>query len=241
MRTPVIRGVIERRILINYRVDSGVLAAQLPRPFRPQLVGGSGIAGICLIRLAEIRPRYLPGSWGVSSENAAHRLAVEWDGDDMSRQGVYIPRRDTSSRLNAIAGGRIFPGVHHRARFDVDERADCYHLAVQSHDGEVRLALEARLAGDFPSGSVFGTLECASQFFERGSLGYSPSTNCHRFEGLELRSRGWSVEPLEVSRVESNYFDDRDRFPAGSVVFDSALLMRNIDHEWHSAGTLEAA
>src|SRR5262245_8576944 len=100
MELPVIRGLIERRILANYRVDPVVLAAQLPAPFRPKVVNGWGIAGICLIRLAQVRPAGFPRWCGVSSENAAHRVAVEWDDNGAVREGVYIRRRDTDSRLN---------------------------------------------------------------------------------------------------------------------------------------------
>jgi hypothetical protein len=60
MRIPVIRGVIDRRILVNFRVDPRVLAGILPRPFRPKLVNGVGMAGVCLIRLKGIRPAFLP-------------------------------------------------------------------------------------------------------------------------------------------------------------------------------------
>src|SRR6201997_2099537 len=104
MRIPTMRGVIDRRILVNYRVDAAVLAKLLPAPFRPKLVGGFGVAGICLIRLKHIRPRFLPAWLGLSSENAAHRIAVEWEQGGQTREGVFIPRRDTSSRLNALAG-----------------------------------------------------------------------------------------------------------------------------------------
>src|SRR5262245_5166815 len=80
MRIPVIRGIIERRILVNYRVDPAVLAKLLPAPFRPKLVRGHGMAGICLIRLGGIRPTFWPkGLGGIRSENAAHRTAVVWD------------------------------------------------------------------------------------------------------------------------------------------------------------------
>ena len=72
-----------------------------------------------------------------------------------------------------------------------------------------------------------------SRFFEVGSLGYSPDGSNNRFDGMELRSFNWHVEPLHVSNVESSYFDDRDMFPVGSVDLDNALLMRGIDHEWH--------
>lgn len=57
------------------RVDAAVLARLLPPPFRPQLVDGMGVAGSCLIRLAQLRPRFAPSFVGLTSENAAHRVA----------------------------------------------------------------------------------------------------------------------------------------------------------------------
>src|SRR4051812_19787099 len=114
MRIPVLRGVIDRRVLVNFRVDPRALARVLPKPFRPQLVRGYAIAGICLIRLREVRPRCVPRALGITSENAAHRIAVEWDEAGATRSGVFIPRRDSSSPWNVLAGATIFPGLHHR-------------------------------------------------------------------------------------------------------------------------------
>src|SRR4051794_5598535 len=70
MRIPVIRGTIDRRILVNYRVDPEILAKLLPKPFQLKLTHGAGMAGICLIRLQHVRPRLLPAFLGFSSENA---------------------------------------------------------------------------------------------------------------------------------------------------------------------------
>ena len=56
---------------------------------------------------------------GVSSENGAHRIAVEWDENEQLQEGVFIPRRDTSLRLNTLVGGRLFPGRHYLAKFNV--------------------------------------------------------------------------------------------------------------------------
>src|SRR5262245_32820204 len=100
MRIPVIRGVIDRRILVNYRVVPDVLASLLPPPFRPKLHRGYGMMGICLIRLRGVRPKFLPSWLGIGSENAAHRTTVEWDEGGHVREGVYVRRRDTSSWLN---------------------------------------------------------------------------------------------------------------------------------------------
>src|SRR4051812_24602015 len=117
MRFPSVQGVIARRLLVNYRVDPDVIAAILPAPFQPKLMCGAAIAGICLIRLQAVRPRGVPALLGMTSENAAHRIAVEWDDRGRRHEGVYIPRRDTNSRFNTLVGGRLFPGLHHYAHF----------------------------------------------------------------------------------------------------------------------------
>jgi hypothetical protein len=227
----VIRGTIERRMLVNFRVDPAALAAVLPAPMVPKLVGGYGLGGICLIRLGGIRPAFLPKAVGVTSENAAHRLAVEW-GD--GRSGVFIPRRDTSSWLNSLAGGRLFPGVHHLSTFDVAETNDSFSVSVRTPAGAPILEVRSRLADDIPSSSVFRTLAEASDFFQTGSVGFSPGRDPQLLDGIELRTKTWSLEPLAVEHVSSHYFEDTSVFPAGSTAFDSAFLMRNVEHEWHS-------
>lgn len=232
MRIPMIRGVIQRRILLNYRIDPGVLSRLLPNPFRPKLADGFGIGGICLIRLS-VRPPYLPSVMSMTSENAAHRFAVEWD-DHEIKQGVYVPRRDTSSWLNTSAGGRLFPGVQHHARFAVNERGDQYEVRLRSDDAQTCVAFSGRAANAFPGDSVFSSVDEASSFFEGGSMGYSEARKPGCFDGLELRTFDWSVTPVSIDRAESSFFADEKLFPPGSVAFDSALLMREVTHEWHS-------
>jgi hypothetical protein len=234
MRMPVIRGVIDRRLLINYRVDPSALESIIHAPFKPKLVSDYGLAGICLIRLKEIRPPWIPRGIGISSENAAHRIAVEWRYKDELREGVYVLRRDTSSWLNALAGGRVFPGAHHHARFHVRETEDHFNVEVESDDREVSLGVSADVTDCWNSKSIFNSLSECSQFFQAGSLGYSPGTNPRQFQGLELRCSSWQVESLAVRSVRSSFFDDSAVFPFGSVELDCALLMRGIEHEWHS-------
>lgn len=233
MRIPVIRGIIDRRILANFRIDPDVMARNLPPPFRPKLADGFAIGGICLIRLKAVRPRFIPLPWGIRSENAAHRIAVEWGTDDQRQEGVYIPRRDTDSRLNTWAGGRLFPGIHHHATFTVEESQDHFSVAMQSDDDDTKVLVAGTVTNQLPSSSVFPSVADASEFFEMGSLGYSATQTKGTFDGLELRCKNWHVEPLATTRVESSYFQNESQFPPGSVEFDCALLMRDILHEWH--------
>lgn len=238
LHLPVMRGVIDRRMLVNFRCEPAVLARLVPAPFRPKLVHGRGMAGICLIRLKELRPRWLSTPLGFTSENAAHRIAVEWDENGARREGVFIPRRDTSSKLNTLAGGRLFPGMHHFAGFNVWESPNRFKLEMHSEDGEARVRVAARVADEWPAGSVFSTLDEASAFFASGSLGWSAGSRPSEFDGLELNSFGWSMEPLIVERIESSFFHNPVLFPPGTADFDSALLMRGIQHEWHGRGRM---
>jgi len=233
-------GTIERRLLINYRVQPHVLARFLPSPFRPQLVGGLGVAGICLIRLGDLRPSGLPSFTGLTSENAAHRVAVEWDGPDGPLAGVYIPRRDSSSRVTALVGGRLFPGAHHRARFWVEEGGGDYAVGFESLDGTGGVEVRTTITSAMPAGSVFASVPEASAFFEAAPLGYSATRRPGELDGVELACTGWRVEPLAVSHVRSSFFEDETLFPPGTAELDSGLLMSDLPAVWKARQTLRA-
>lgn len=238
MLIPTIHGIIERRMLLNYVVDSECIRKILPIRFRPKLYDGMAVVGICLIRLKNIKPKGFPDLLGIKSENGAHRIAVEWDDETgKTKEGVYIPRRDTNLRINTWVGGRIFPGKHYFAKFNIQETNDSFHLNFKSSDGAY-IEVEALRTNCFASNSIFKSLENASSFFANGSVGYSPNGN--GFEGLELTTYNWKVEPLEVKHVKSSFFDDKSIFPAGSIRFDNALLMESIEHEWKAVRTINA-
>jgi hypothetical protein len=235
---PTLVGTIERRLLVNYRVDPDLVEGLLPSPFRPQVVKGCAIVGICLIRLGHLRPQGLPERVGVRTENAAHRMAVEWDGPEGAHRGVYIPRRHTSSRLTALVGGRVFPGEHDRARFCVREVEGRYDVAFTSVDGTTHVSVAAKAVPELPKGSVFASLADASAFFQKAPLGYSATHRRGRYDGLELQCTDWRVEPLRIEHARSTLFEDTTQFPADAIEFDSALVMRDIPATWYGRGQL---
>ncbi len=241
MRLPTIEGVIERRLLLNYRVDPVVIQRLLPAPFRPQLHGGFAVAGICLIRMGDLRPHRLPRWTGLRSEGAAHRVAVEWDTDDGPATGVYIPRRDTSSIANMAVGGRLYPGEHHRARFTVEESPTRICVALDALDRSTRVSVEVTLADELSDSTLFANLAEASRFFALGSVGYSATKDPHRFDGLGLQTRSWRVEAGTMDRAQSSFFDDQSLFPQGSATLDCALVMRGVPVVWRAMDPLTAA
>jgi hypothetical protein len=240
MRQPRLSSVVERRLLVNYRVAPDAAARLLPGPPRPQLVHGCAVAGICLLRLGSVRPAWAPGVLGLRSENAAHRIAVEWDGPDGVETGVCVPRRDTASRINAWAGGRVFPGEHGRADFGVHERSGRIRVALAARDGRTRVDVTVEPAGELRGGTFFAGPAEASRFFRGGAKGFSATRSGRYLDGMELHTDAWHVEAGRVRAAASSFFDDPDRFPPGSATLDCALVMRNVPADWRPLPAMAA-
>ena len=230
-RVPRLAATIERRLLINYRLDPAVARTILPTGLRPQLVNGSAVAGICLIRMGSLRPAWFNigrggKTFGWRGENAAHRIAVEWDDAGGTHTGVYIPERHSASWIPVAIGGRVFPGVHKRARFRVQETDERIRVALTS--GETAVRADVVVTPSWSS-RLFPTVDDASRFFQAGSVGWSPSRDGESLEGLQLDTTAWQVEPGELMSISSSFFS---ALPAGSARFDSVLVMRNVPVEW---------
>jgi len=229
--------VIERRLLVNFRVRPDQVARHLPKGLRPQLVGGVGVAGICLIRLGQLRPHGVPSAWGMTTENLAHRFAVEWDEEGVTCSGVYVPRRDSSSGLSALAGGRLFPGSHLRATIRVREAGP--DLTISVHNYKQVMSVRVNVSDTTSlGGSLFTSLDEAIQFFRNGSQGYSPSLSGSCLEGVQLQCDRWEATPVVINEIHSSFFEDPKSFEPGSVVVDCGLIMRNLPARWHATGDL---
>ncbi|MBK8268607.1 MAG: DUF2071 domain-containing protein [Planctomycetes bacterium] len=232
MKLPTIQGVIQSRLLLNYRVAPEVLKAMLPSPFRPKLANGFAIVGICLIRLRGLRPSLLPGGWGISVDSTAHRVAVEWSIGSTMQTGVYIFRRDCASRFVRLLGGRVFPGVHSKASVNVIESDDQIQWDVKTRYGVGDLSIDVATNCLMPLTSALGSLESAREFFAEGACGYSPRRSGGNLDGVKLCIPDFRLMPAQVNSLRSSFFENQLIFAGGSIEFDSAFLMRDIVHHW---------
>ena len=223
---PALSAIIERRLLINYRLDPSVAETLLPEGLRPQLVDGSAVAGVCLIRLGSLRPEWMPAAIGWRAENAAHRIAVEWDDAGGTHQGVYIPVRHSASWLPVAVGGRFFPGVHRHASFTGSETPNRIRVDLSASD--LRVSADVAVVEEWSSG-LFPSVDDASAFFRAGSTGWSPRRRGAELHGLNLETNQWRVQPGRMLNVESSFFD---ALPEGSARFDSVLVMRDVPIAW---------
>ena len=232
---PAMASVIARRLLVNYRLDPEVASRLLPGGMRPDLVNGYAVGGICLIRLSRLRPEGLPARVGITTENAAHRIGVVWEGSRGLEHGVYIPRRDTDSRLTTLIGGRLFPGEHHHARFDVRESGDALQVSFRSTDRTAHVGVRVAVDDVLRDSALFDDVSAASRFFQDAPVGRSARTAGPELDAVKLTTSRWSIEPTRLLSVESSFFSDTARFPVGCAQPDSALLMRDVPALWTTA------
>lgn len=221
-----LRGRMRRRLLLSYRVDPAVARGILPDSFRPLLVDGSAVGGVCLIGLTELRPGWVRPRMGLATENAAHRFAVEWDDGAEVRTGVYVTERHSSGIVPVIGGGRFFPGRQRRAHFDVEETGTRFRVRMDASDATV--AADIELTEEWES-TLFPTIDDASQFYHAGAIGWSPRRDDRGAEALKLTASRWEVNAGRVREVASSFFD---RLPRGSAEIDSVLVMRDIPVTW---------
>ena len=231
MKIHAIHGIMARRMLVNFRIRPDVAARLLPTNVRPRLVRGHAIAGLCLVKLTQMKPagspRWLPG---FTSENVAVRMGVQWGTRGDPQNAVLIFRRDTASTLNALFGGRFFPGPTNPAQILSHDRPNDIRIAVRST--QQRIDVAAREGGTIPATSAFQGLDEAATFFRGGERGYSPARRPGLWDGLALTLDRWSLRPLTIDRVRSRFMDQINAIAPGSAVFDSAFIMRDIPHTW---------
>lgn len=220
-----IDGSITRRLLLNGSADPDAAARLLPDGIEPAVVAGRALVGVCVIELADVRPRGLPSWIGTSSRNVAHRIAVQPIDGRRAGHDVWVLRRDSAQVLPRLVGGRAFPGVHGRAGVRIDGLPGAPQRVHMTADDGAMVAACVRPAEVWQS-QLFDDLDSAVAFLSAGTVGWSPG-RAGRIDGVELEVDRWDVTPLTLD-IESSVFGD-------SLVPDHGLEMIDVRSTWRRA------
>lgn len=202
---PVLRGTVDRRLVLTYRLALDAAAGATPERFQPRTVDGHALGSLLVLRVRGLRPRGLPERAGRTTYHALHRVAVEWSEDGRSRTGAYVVRRASDSRLLALFGRRLAPGGAHHATFDVDVTSERVEATISDRGG-IRAHLTGAPTDRLPTGSVFDSVAAAASYFEADAAGRSPPDEDYR--GVTLRMTDWEVTPVAVESASASFFDD---------------------------------
>ncbi len=226
--SPTIRGFVERRLLVNYRVDLETLDKALPAPFRAREVGDTreGMGSVCFTQVEDARPSLFPSGMGTTVEAVTHRVSAELrlEGEPTAEHCFYVPQREVSSRLQAIVGRRLLPTKMEQAEITTEENGDGCLVLVE--DGIEKVGFEVRETDtdEVDEDSVFYSVESARVFLCEGGVEYSRSGGS--YGGLNCCQDGGEMVPVEVTRARSSYFEKM------GGVLDSAFVIAETEHEW---------
>ena len=106
----------------------------------------------------------------------------------------------------------------------MEDDGDKIDFEMKSKDGEVTVQVRGCTANLMSHISSFREVADASAFFERGSIGYSATSDANRLDGIQLRTKTWKVAPLRVEHAYSSFFADEKKFPKDTAAFDCALI-----------------
>jgi len=229
MWAKTITGTMARRLLVNWRIPLDAARRALPARVRPSAINGHAIAGLCLVRLTQMRFPGMPAWAGLASENLAIRMGVEWDAPQGLRKAVLIFRRETGSAVNAFVGARIRFGIHHRGTFHVHDDGTSVAIRARGTNYRHSLSVRVRPADHIPATSIFDGMPQVETFFRSGECGYSPAAEPGMWDGIRLRLHHWDLQPMEIGHARSSLMDD---LFDGQARVDSAYIMRNIEHTW---------
>ncbi len=230
VRTPVLQATIARRLLVAYRLDPDAAEHLVPAPFTLHLVNGYAVGWVSLDRIADLRPRGLPAAIGFGSENAAHRIAVDWYQQGRTATGAFVLSRHTDSRVTVALGDRLFPGARERAEFDVADSGSELRVALASETCTVEVSVVTS-AGVIAS-ELFASTDEAWRFFRRGAVSYSLRGRGAALDGLDMRTKPSDVHAASIDHASSTVF------PRDVGVPDSALVLRDLAVEWSAAPPL---
>lgn len=216
-----------RRLLVNATLDADLVRPLLPPGVAPAAVGADrrrAFVGVCLLRVADLRPGRVPAVVGRSFDGLAYRVAVTAaDG----APAVHIVRRETADRLARAVGGRLFPGSHRPV--DTEVSADELRVVAGGHGGPP-LVVDVV---DEPPGpdpvSVLGNDGAASAFFSAASVATSPARRAGRYEGLRMVAPPFVVRAVRVRELVLDRLAWALGVPTPAALrFDSVFLVRDV-------------
>ena len=181
------------------RCASARAAAALPPSTRRRC----WVAGICLIRLGGLRPRLLPAAVRLTTENAAHRIAVEGQPTARSRLSTSA----TGHRLPAhrAAGRAGLSGVHSGHASPWPRATTICRSPCAARMATWKSTSTSPWNRNFRQRSV-RRCDRGIPLLEQGAVGCRrPSAG--EVEGVRLDTTAWRVDP-DASCVRSSYFSD---------------------------------
>ena len=222
---------MRERFIVNMRVPPDALEAELPGSLEPQEVNGWGIVSFCLLDLRRLTIAPLPPVVGPHSMSCAIRSAVL---DEAGAPSVFVPARQTSSKLGAWFTRRGFSAPHELVDIDVASHQDGGTELRVTDQGVTSIDAWLRPRTTLQS-EAFGSIDDFAKFLAMGERSYGRSRHDGKLTVLDLHKSDAGYEPLSVERISGSFVD---HWNAAGGEIDSAFRTTDARYEWKYYGLI---
>lgn len=230
-----IKAQLKASLVLAYAIPEHILRPLLPPGLTLDVYGGCGFLAIAMVEARNLRPAFLPTSFGLDFFLAGYRIFTRYQTrGGRTLRGLRILRSDTDRRSMRMFGNLLTHYSYELSQCRLRRADGTYSVEICSLRGDADLRVEADIAneaGTPPPGSPFPNLREARKF--AGPLpftfDYEPQT--HSIIRVEGVRQDWNPRPVCV-KVHRNTFLEREAFRSAGATLANAFYLEDVPYSW---------
>ena len=230
-----IKAHFRASLVLAYALPAPVLQPLLPAGLTLDTYGDLGFLAIALVETRQLRPSFLPASFGLNFFLSGYRIFTRYRTPaGRTLRGLRILRSDTNRRSMQMFGNLLTHYHYERSRFQIQRTGQKYEVQVTTPDGRADLHVEADIsshAPQLPTGSPFTDLREARKFAGPLPFTFDYEKQTHSIIRVEGVRQQWNPRPVSVA-VHRNAFLDQDPFRSAGAVLANAFFLEDVPYSW---------
>jgi hypothetical protein len=220
---------------VAYAFPEGVLRPLLTPGLELDTYRGFGFLAIAMVQTRELRPAFLPPSFGLNFFLAGYRIFTRYrTPEGRTLRGLRILRSDTDRRSMQVFGNLLTHYGYELSRCRFEQTESACRIEISTPRGDADLRVEADLAtepGSPPPGSPFADLREARKFAGPMPFTFDYEQQTHSIIRVEGVRQAWNPRAVSV-HVERSTFFEKEPFLSAGPILANAFYLENVPYFW---------
>lgn len=238
-----VKAFFQHSLVLTYAFPTEALQPLLPPGLVLDTYQDWGFVAVALVQTRDLRPSFLPASFGQSFLLTGYRIFTRLGHEGSSLRGLRILRSDTDRRFMAASGNLMTHYHYHHCQATVADTGSTLSLDIRSADRRADLRVIADLStkpAPLPAGSPFADLKEARRF--AGPLPYTFDYEAETHSIIMVRGirEQWDPQPVAVTVEQASFFEQEPfcRYP---LRLANAFHLQRVPYRWERGKRLELA
>jgi len=208
-------GKIDRCWLFTYQTPIDDVKSLLPKNLSLVTYQGCAFWNVVISHIQSMRPKYIPGVFGLNYWHIAYRLYVKCQPlNSETIEGLYFLHSDCDSNLIALGGNLLTNFNLHLASIDIKEQPSNLEIQINSAQTPAKIVLQPNIDAKLPSHSVFPSLEFAGNFlkYKPNGMAINPDGSANIIH-IKRDEEKWRYQLIEVKSSEWAFFKGKNIKP----------------------------